>query len=67
VTAFVHPRLQDADYQPLQLGDPIFQSLDGETLVYEGEAPVYPVFVNEAAYYEKAIAFSVTRRETIWV
>lgn len=67
VTAFVHPELQDADYEPLEPGDPIFQSLDGETLVYEGDGTVYPVFVNEAAYYEKSIAFSVARRETIWV
>lgn len=67
VTAYVHPRLQDADYQPLHPGDPIFQTLDGETLVYEGEGPVFPVFVNEAAYYEKGIAFSLCRRETLWV
>ena len=65
-TAFVHPRLQDADYQRLEPGEPIFQSLDGETLVFEGDSAVYPVFVNEAAYYEKGIAFSVARRETIW-
>lgn len=69
ITAFVHPKLQDADYQRLEPGDPIFQSLDGGTIVYEdqGEGTVYPVFVNEAAYYEKGIAFSVARRETLWV
>lgn len=67
VTAFVHPALQDADFQALERGDPIFQSLDGQTFAYEEDGPVYPVFVNEAAYYEKAIAFSVARRETVWV
>lgn len=67
LAAFVHPELQDSDYQPLEPGDPIFLSLAGETLVYEGEEPVFPVFVNEAAYYEKGIAFSIARRETIWV
>ncbi|HEU5073421.1 MAG TPA: aspartoacylase [Polyangiaceae bacterium] len=67
VMACVHPELQDSDYQRLEHGDPIFLSLEGETAVYEGEGPVFPVFVNEAAYYEKGIAFSVARRETIWI
>ena len=67
VTGFIHPRLQDADFELLNPGEPIFQLLNGETMVYEGESPVYPVFVNEAAYYEKSIAFSVALRETVWV
>jgi aspartoacylase len=67
VTAFIHPRLQDADFELLSPGEPVFQTLNGETVVYDGESPVYPVFVNEAAYYEKSIAFSVARRETVWV
>lgn len=67
VVAMVHPELQDADYTALEPGEPIFLTRDGETLVYGGGGTVYPVFVNEAAYYEKGIAFSLARRELLWV
>ncbi|XP_012308355.2 N-acyl-aromatic-L-amino acid amidohydrolase (carboxylate-forming) isoform X1 [Aotus nancymaae] len=63
----VHPQLQDQDFQPLQPGDPIFQMFSGEDLLYEGESMVYPVFINEAAYYEKGVAFVQTEKLTFSV
>ncbi|XP_017392461.1 N-acyl-aromatic-L-amino acid amidohydrolase (carboxylate-forming) isoform X1 [Cebus imitator] len=63
----VHPQLQDQDFQPLQPGDPIFQMFSGEDLLYEGESAVYPVFINEAAYYEKGVAFVQTEKLTFSV
>nr|XP_003941237.1 N-acyl-aromatic-L-amino acid amidohydrolase (carboxylate-forming) [Saimiri boliviensis boliviensis]XP_010350243.1 N-acyl-aromatic-L-amino acid amidohydrolase (carboxylate-forming) [Saimiri boliviensis boliviensis]XP_010350244.1 N-acyl-aromatic-L-amino acid amidohydrolase (carboxylate-forming) [Saimiri boliviensis boliviensis] len=63
----VHPQLQDQDFQPLQPGDPIFQTFSGEDLLYEGESTVYPVFINEAAYYEKGVAFVQTEKLTFSV
>jgi aspartoacylase len=63
--AMVHPDRQFRDYQPLQPGDPLFVTFDGETLPYEGDQTVYPIFINEAAYYEKGIAMILTQRETI--
>ena len=66
--AVIHPRRQGRDWQPLWPGDPLFLSDDGETLIYEpglglGRDPVWPVFINEAAYAEKGIALSLTRRQ----
>lgn len=45
--------LQDRDFEPLRKGDPLFERLDGTILPYDGACGevVYPVFVNEAAYY----------------
>lgn len=63
IRGFIHQDLQDRDYTPLQPGAPLFETLDGETLRYDGPPGLCPVFVNEAAYYEKKIAFSLTRRE----
>ncbi|XP_004051707.2 N-acyl-aromatic-L-amino acid amidohydrolase (carboxylate-forming) isoform X2 [Gorilla gorilla gorilla] len=63
----VHPQLQDRDFQPLQPGAPIFQMFSGEDLLYEGESTVYPVFINEAAYYEKGVAFVQTEKFTFTV
>ena len=66
--ALIHPRRHHRDWQPIQPGDPLFQASDGATILYippaglEGE-PVWPVFINEAAYGEKGIALSLTSRE----
>ncbi|XP_066267213.1 aspartoacylase-like isoform X1 [Branchiostoma lanceolatum] len=65
LSAMVHPELQDKDWHPLKPGDPMFLTLDGETIKYEGDSTVYPAFINEAAYYEKGIAFWATQKETL--
>lgn len=57
----VHPALQDRDYQLLTSGDPIFELFSGETLHYQG-ADVYPVFINEAAYYDELWGLSVLEK-----
>ncbi|KAJ1168693.1 hypothetical protein NDU88_000610 [Pleurodeles waltl] len=58
MSGIIHPKLQDKDFLPLNPGDPIFQTLDGNEVVYEGDSTIYPAFINEAAYYEKKIAFA---------
>jgi succinylglutamate desuccinylase len=63
----IHPQLQFQDYQPLAPGEPIFLTFDGQTITYEGESTVYPVFINEAAYYEKNIAFCLTQKHQITI
>ncbi|CAI5794746.1 aspartoacylase isoform X2 [Podarcis lilfordi] len=60
IMAVIHPNLQDQDWQPLNPGDPMFLTLEGKTILYEGDVIVYPAFVNEAAYYEKQQAFVKT-------
>jgi succinylglutamate desuccinylase len=65
IIGIIHPQLQDRDYQPLHPGDPLFWTFDGEVINYQGGATVYPVFINEAAYYEKAIALLLTQKEEI--
>jgi aspartoacylase len=67
--AVVHPLRQHRDWQPIRPGDPLFLGPDGSTQPYvppatlEREA-VWAVFINEAAYGEKGIALSLTRRES---
>jgi succinylglutamate desuccinylase len=65
VEAVIHPRLQAQDYQPLYPGDPMFLMMTGEVICYEGETVVYPVFVNEAAYYEKNMALILTEKRSV--
>ncbi|OUL35279.1 aspartoacylase [Nostoc sp. 106C] len=60
IQAMIHPQLQFRDYQPLHSGEPIFLTFEGKEIVYQGDSTVYPVFINEAAYYEKGIAMCIT-------
>ncbi|WP_200764109.1 aspartoacylase [Nitrosophilus alvini] len=64
IEAIIHPSLQDRDYKALNSGDPIFVTFDGKVIPYEGET-FYPVFINEAAYYEKGIAFCLCEKNLI--
>ncbi|PAX52607.1 aspartoacylase [Brunnivagina elsteri] len=61
IRAMIHPGLQFQDYQPLNAGEPMFLTFLGEDIVYQGESTIYPVFINEAAYYEKGTAMCVTQ------
>lgn len=65
IEGMIHPDLQGKDYEELNPGDPIFITFDGTTIYYEEEATVWPVFINEAAYYEKGIAMCLTKKETV--
>ncbi|MFQ3626709.1 MAG: aspartoacylase [Cyanobacteriota bacterium] len=67
LTAMIHPQLQGRDYEKLNPGDPMFLSLTGEALPYTGETVVFPVFINEAAYYEKDIAMVLTQQQDLQV
>ncbi|XP_078510865.1 N-acyl-aromatic-L-amino acid amidohydrolase (carboxylate-forming)-like [Lissotriton helveticus] len=67
ISGFIHPKLQDKDFLPLNPGDPIFQTLDGSEVIYEGESTIYPFFINEAAYYEQEIAFCKSKKKWISV
>ncbi|NXM07411.1 ACY2 Aspartoacylase, partial [Tyrannus savana] len=62
IIAVIHPQLQDQDWQPLNNGDPLFLTLDGKVIPCQGNCPVYPTFINEAAYYEKKQAFVKTEK-----
>ncbi len=63
--ACLHPLRQHRDWQPIRPGDPLFLGADGQTIRYTpvDPEPLWPVFINEAAYGEKGIALSLTRRE----
>ena len=64
--ALLHPQLQGQDWRPLHCDDPLFERPNGQAIAMEASGEqLFPVFINEAAYAEKRIAFSLTRRE-VW-
>ena len=62
---FIHKNVQDKDWQILENGDSLFQNLEGKIIRNSTKSNVVPVFINEAAYIEKNIAMSLTKRE-VW-
>ena len=65
IQAMIHPQLQGRDYEALNPGDPMFLTFDGEPVLYEGKSTVYPIFINEAAYYEKGMAMCFTQKQIV--
>lgn len=67
IHAMIHPGLQFRDYEAIKPGEPMFLTFDGRAIAYQGTSTVYPVFINEAAYYEKGIAMCITQKELVVV
>jgi succinylglutamate desuccinylase len=67
IQSMIHPQIQFKDYEALKSGDPMFLTFDGEVIAYEGASTVYPVFINEAAYYEKSIAMCLTEKQQLTI
>jgi aspartoacylase len=65
IRAMIHPQLQARDYELLHPGDPLFLGFDGEAISYQGESTIAPVFINEAAYYEKGCALSLAIQQQV--
>ena len=65
INAFVHPLRQGMDWHPLKKNDCLFCGLNGKIINFSENEKYVPVFINEAAYLEKNIAMSFTRREVL--
>ena len=64
IVAMVHQDRQGRDFTLIKEGDPLFLTLENETIAYEGE-PRYTLFVNEAAYYEKGFAMTLAKKRRV--
>jgi succinylglutamate desuccinylase len=66
IIAMIHPAFQGKDFCELRAGMPVFMDFEGNDILWEGET-CYPAFINEAAYYEKGIAMSLTEKSYLLV
>mmetsp|Transcript_72976 Transcript_72976/g.188247 ORF Transcript_72976/g.188247 Transcript_72976/m.188247 type:complete len:358 (-) Transcript_72976:62-1135(-) len=70
-TAVFHRDFQGTDFRPLRKGDPMFVGIDGEVITYDGAHgdTVWPVFVNEGAYYlpESGLGFAIAMQAEVEV
>ena len=67
ITAMVHEGVHGNDYYPLNPNEPMLITFDGDAIAYRGSSVVYPIFINEAAYWENKIAMYLTTKEELVV
>ena len=67
IVGMVHPNLHGNDYCALDPGEPMLIDFKGKSIIYRGADTVYPIFVNEAAYWENQIAMYLTTKEELTV
>ncbi len=65
INGLIHPERMNKDWKLTKKGDPLFLDIEGNTLRYQGQDIIWPVFIGEAAYKEKNIAMSFTKKEVI--
>jgi len=65
INALIHPLRINNDWKIIEEGDPLFLNIDDETITYTEQEKTYPLFIGEAAYREKNIAMSFTKKEIL--
>ena len=66
INGIIHPDRLNQDWKHIKKGDPLFLDLDGNSIFYNGAENIWPVFIGEAAYKDKNIAMSFTKKEVIF-
>ena len=67
IAGMVHEEVHGHDYCALNPNEPMLITFDGDAIAYQGSNVVYPIFINEAAYWENKIAMYLTTKEEIVV
>jgi len=65
LTAMLHPEIDGADFKLFEGIFNAFLDLSGEPVPMTVDRPSYPMFVGEASYYEKNVAFYLTSKRSL--
>jgi aspartoacylase len=65
IDGLIHPERINQDWKMIKKGDSLFLDSQGIIHKYDGDQPIWPVFIGEVAYKEKKIAMSYTKKEVI--
>jgi len=65
INGLIHPLRINNDWKSIEEGDPLFLNIHDETITYKEKEKIYPLFIGEAAYREKNIAMSFTKKEIL--
>lgn len=62
ITGFIHADLQGKDFVPVNGDYLAFESFSGVAITHKTNEILYPIFINEAAYYPTKLAFTLCRK-----
>jgi succinylglutamate desuccinylase len=60
--AYIHKDFQGKDFQAIKGNYTPFQTFSGKEIQHQTPETLYPIFINEAAYYPKRLAFTLCRK-----
>ena len=63
LASMVHLDVQGKDFVPLKRGQAVLQDFYGKDIVVDGVEALFPVFINEAAYYNYKYALQLVKKE----
>jgi len=65
ITGYIHCSLQDKDFVPLEGKCTVFRTFSHQNVEMNVEEKLYPIFINEAAYYPQQLAFTLCRKNRL--
>ena len=65
INAYIHSDLQNKDFVPINGKWEAFKAFSGADISIDCPEEMYPIFINEAAYYPTQLAFTLCRKKTL--
>lgn len=65
VAAYIHKDFQNKDFVPIHGYYTPFRTFEGEEVNMETKEVLYPIFINEAAYYPTRLAYTLCRKRAL--
>ena len=65
INGYIHSGFQGKDFSPVEGKYIPFRTFDGKDVTLEAKERLYPIFINEAAYYPQLLAFTLCRKKTM--
>ena len=62
LSAYIHPEFQGQDFVPVKGKYIPFKSFQNENIEFLAKEELFPIFINEAAYYPTGLAYSLCRK-----
>lgn len=65
LTSYIHRDFQGKDFIPVEGSYTPFQTFKGEEISMKTKEKLYPIFINEAAYYPTKLAYTLCRKREL--
>jgi succinylglutamate desuccinylase len=62
ISSYIHSSFQGKDFQPVKGDYTAFRSFQQQDITLKTSEELYPIFINEAAYYPQQLAFTLCRK-----